>query len=161
MGWAVGETLEAIHPVAALEMALEDLNGNIPKGLIHHSDRGVQYCCHQYVEILQKNDICISMTQSGDPLENAIAERVNGILKGEWLNDLRLNDLDDCKNELTRIIAFYNNKRPHMSIDMQTPSLVHMSTMKFKSRWKKREKEPQAVEKKDLLCKTQGEVVIV
>lgn len=161
VGWAVGETLEAIHPVAALEMALEDLNGNIPKGLIHHSDRGVQYCCHQYVEILQKNDICISMTQSGDPLENAIAERVNGILKGEWLNDLRLNDLDDCKNELTRIIAFYNNKRPHMSIDMQTPSLVHMSTMKFKSRWKKREKEPQAVEKKDLLCKTQGEVVIV
>ncbi|NLE04624.1 MAG: DDE-type integrase/transposase/recombinase [Crenarchaeota archaeon] len=81
VGWAVGETLEAIHPIAALEMALEDLNGNIPKGLIHHSDRGVQYCCYHYVEILQKNDISISMTQSGDPLENAIAERVNGILK--------------------------------------------------------------------------------
>jgi transposase InsO family protein len=101
------------------------------------------------------------MTQSGDPLENAIAERVNGILKGEWLNDLRLKDLDDCKNELTRIIAFYNNKRPHISIDMQTPSLVHMSTRKYKSRWKKHSKESQVVEKKDLLCKTQGEAVIV
>lgn len=101
------------------------------------------------------------MTQNRDSLENAIAERVNDILKEEWLNDLRLKDLDECKNELTRIIAFYNNKRHHMNVDMQTPSLAHVSTMKFKSRWKKREKEPQAVEKKDLFRKIQGEVVIV
>jgi Transposase and inactivated derivatives len=161
VGWAVGETLEALHPVSALRMALESLNDKITSGLIHHSDRGVQYCCNQYVHILQENNVRISMTQSGDPLENAIAERVNGILKGEWLNDLRLKDLDDSRKELTRIIAFYNNERPHMSVDMQTPSLAHTATMKFKSRWKKSVKERQAVEKKDLLCKTQGEAVIV
>lgn len=161
VGWAVGETLEALHPVAALRMALEGLNGKIPGGLIHHSDRGVQYCCNQYVQILQDNNVSISMTQSGDPLENAIAERVNGILKGEWLNDLRLRNLDDCRKELTRIITFYNDQRPHMSVDMQTPSLAHTVAKKFKSRWKKNAKGPQAEEKKDLLCKTQGEAVIV
>jgi len=161
VGWAVGETLEALHPVAALRMALVSLNGKMPIGLIHHSDRGVQYCCNQYVQILQENNIRISMTQSGDPLENAIAERVNGILKGEWLNDLRLKNIDHCQRELTRIITFYNDQRPHMSVDMQTPSLAHTSAKKFKSRWKKSDKEPQAVEKKDLLCKTQGEAVIV
>ena len=82
VGWAVGETLEALHPVAALRMALASLNCKMPIGLIHHSDRGVQYCCNKYVQILQENNVRISMTQSGDPLENAIAERVNGILKG-------------------------------------------------------------------------------
>ena len=101
------------------------------------------------------------MTQSGDPLENAIAERVNGILKGEWLNDLRLKNINHCQRELTRIITFYNDKRPHMSIDMQMPSLAHASAKKFKSRWKRSDKETQVVEKKDLLCKTKGEAVIV
>ena len=161
VGWAVGETLEAIHPVAALRMALEGLNGKMPIGLIHHSDRGVQYCCNQYVQILQENNVRISMTQSGDPLENAIAERVNGILKGEWLNDLRLKDIDHCQKELTRIITFYNDQRPHMSVDMQTPSLAHTANKKFRSRWKKGSDSPQVVEKKDLLCQTQGETVVV
>lgn len=161
VGWAVGETLEALNPVAALRMALESLNGKIPIDLIHHSDRGVQYCCNLYVQILQENNIKISMTQSGDPLENAIAERVNGILKSEWLNDLRLNNLDECKKELTRIIAFYNDKRPHMSVDMYTPSLAHKIDRRLPSRWKKNINEHHWKGKKDLLCKTQGEAVIV
>jgi len=161
VGWAVGETLEALHPVAALRMALESLKDKIPSGLIHHSDRGVQYCCHQYVQILQDNNIRISMTQSGDPLENAIAERVNGILKGEWLNDLRLKNLDDCRKELSRIITFYNDERPHMSVDMQTPNLAHKIDRRLPSRWKKSVDNSQRKEKKDLLCKTKGEAVIV
>ena len=148
VGWAVGETFEALHPVAALRMALESLNGKMPIGLIHHSDRGVQYCCNQYVQILQENIVRISMTQSGDPLENAIAERVNCILKGQWLNDIRLINLDNCRKELSRIITFYNDQRPLMSVDMQTPSLAHTAAKKFKSRWKKSAKEPQAMEKK-------------
>ena len=161
VGWAVGETLEAQHPIAALRMALIGLGEMSPNGLIHHSDRGVQYCCNQYVQILLENNIRISMTQSGDPLENAIAERVNGILKGEWLNDLRLKDIDDCRKELIRIIAFYNDERPHMSVDMRTPSIAHAANKKFRSRWKKASDSPQAVKKKGLLCQTQGEAVIV
>src|SRR5665647_3156865 len=101
------------------------------------------------------------MTQSGDPLENAIAERVNGIRKGEWLNDLKLKDLDDCHKVLTRIITFYNDERPHMSVDMYTPSLAHRIDRRLPSRWKKTASKMQQKEKKDLLCNTQVEAVIV
>ena len=78
VGWAIGETLEAKYTIEALRIALKQ----VPKGtegLIHHSDRGVQYCCCDYVKILNKNEVQISMTENGDPRENAIAERVNGI----------------------------------------------------------------------------------
>ena len=112
-------------------------------------------------QILQENGIRISMTQSGDPLENAIAERVNGIRKGEWLNDLKLKDLDDCHKVLTRIITFYNDERPHMSVDMYTPSLAHRIDRRLPSRWKKTASKMQQKEKKDLLCNTQVEAVIV
>ena len=68
------------------------------------------------------------MTQSGDPLENAIAERANGILKVEWLYKMRITTRDECRSVLDRIIDFYNTQRPHMSIGMQTPEAVHMQT---------------------------------
>jgi putative transposase len=157
VGWAVGESLEAIHPVNALNMALECFEGKgVPQGLIHHSDRGVQYCCNQYVGILQENDISISMTQSGDPLENAIAERVNGILKSEWLYDLKMKDINDCRKELSRIITFYNEERPHMSIDMCTPSKAHLMDEKLPSKWKKDGKDRPEKGEKDLLLQNPG-----
>ena len=112
VGWALGSTLEAKHTISALKMALRQL----PKGVrdvIHHSDRGVQYCCEDYVKILKENHFRISMTENGDPLENSIAERVNGILKDEWLNHIKLETLEEAHKELTQIIKTYNGQRPH------------------------------------------------
>ena len=95
VGWSLQDTLETQGPLNALDMALATL----PPGssLIHHSDRGTQYCCAEYVDKLHKNRITISMTESGNPRENAIAERVNGILKTEWLYDMRFTTLEHSR----------------------------------------------------------------
>ncbi|MDB5015054.1 MAG: Transposase, partial [Daejeonella sp.] len=85
VGFHLAETLESIETLKALQMALQQLPQNLAGPLIHHSDRGVQYCSETYVKLLQDNGIKISMTENGDPLENAVAERINGILKGEYL----------------------------------------------------------------------------
>ena len=94
-------------------MALATIDDVTASHLIHHSDRGCQYCSNEYVSELKKHHVSISMTQSGDPLENAIAER--------------------AKN---RIIDFYNTQRPHMSIGMQTPETVHQQTGEQRRCWK-------------------------
>src|SRR5690606_5925153 len=83
IGWRLAETMEAKHAVQALLMAISQLPADNME-LIHHSDRGIQYCSFKYVGHLQKHNIKISMTENGNPYENAIAERVNGILKSEW-----------------------------------------------------------------------------
>ena len=135
VGWAIGETLEAKYTIEALRMALKQ----VPKdteGLIHHSDRGVQYCCGDYVKILNKNHVQISMTENGDPRENAIAERVNGILKDEWLNQIRLKSIEDAIKELKRIVQIYNSCRPHASLNMKTPEYAHSQSGVFKKHWK-------------------------
>ena len=136
VGWAVGPTLEAIYPLQALRMALNDMNISDSRQLIHHSDRGCQYCCNEYVAELKKYGISISMTQSGDPLENAIAERANGILKVEWLYKMKLTSRQECEATLTRIIDFYNTQRPHMSIGMQTPEAAHQQCGEQHRCWK-------------------------
>ena len=135
IGWSVGETLEAMYTVRALEMALKRLPGNA-EGLIHHSDRGVQYCCSDYVKKLSKHHVSISMTENGDPRENAIAERMNGILKDEWLNMMLLTSLEDAKRQLKRIIMIYNCYRPHASLDMRTPREAAKHTGEIRKRWK-------------------------
>jgi len=135
VGWAVGKTLEAKYTVQALQMALKQVPRGT-EGLIHHSDRGVQYCCSDYVKVLNKNHIQISMTENGDPRENAIAERVNGILKDEWLTQMKLSSIEDAINEIKRIVEIYNRYRPHTSLDMKTPEYAHSQTGKFKKRWK-------------------------
>ncbi len=104
--------------------------------LIHHSDRGCQYCSNEYVAELKKPSIAISMTQSGDPLENAIAERANGILKVEWLYKMKIATRNECMAILVRIIDFYNTQRPHMSIGMQTPEEVHLQSGEQRRCWK-------------------------
>ena len=111
VGWSLGETLEAKYSISALKMALKQRKENT--NLYHHSDRGIQYCSDGYVKLLRKHDIKISMTENGDPLENAIAERVNGILKGEWLNDLKLKSKEQAENQIKKIIYTYNHFRPH------------------------------------------------
>ena len=129
----VGFHLSAAGPVAALEMAIRAC-GNT-EGLIHHSDRGSQYCCSDYVEILQKNNISISMTQSGDPRDNAIAERVNGILKTELLEAV-YPDAATAGVGVARSVNIYNYVRPHRSLDMLTPAIAHSKVKHLKHHWK-------------------------
>lgn len=144
VGWALGSTLEAKHTVTALQMAVRQL----PKGtqdVFHHSDRGVQYCCEDYVKILKNNHFKISMTENGDPLENSIAERVNGILKDEWLNHMKLETLAETHRQLDQIIKTYNQQRPHTSLDMNTPECAHNQVGVIKRQWKNyyKQKEKQ------------------
>ena len=103
--------------------------------LIHHSDRGVQYCSNDYVKILKKNKIKISMTENGDPLENAIAERVNGILKDELLED-KFGSYQIAQNDVAVAVSIYNYERPHSSIEFLTPVEAHQKTGTLKRKWK-------------------------
>jgi transposase InsO family protein len=135
VGYYVADTLEAVHSIEALKMALSNFTEPLTN-LIHHSDRGVQYCCDAYVKMLEDHQIQISMTESGDPLDNAIAERVNGILKEEYLLNKQLLNLIDAKKELTESVKMYNTERPHMSINMLTPNEAHQKTGEIKRVWK-------------------------
>lgn len=133
VGFCVSETLSAMGSLKALAMALKACQDT--SELIHHSDRGVQYCCLEYVSLLKNNNIQISMTQSGDPLENAIAERVNGILKAELLAD-RYPSLAVAKKGIAQAVLIYNSLRPHSSCDMLTPQQAHQQTGDLRRRWK-------------------------
>lgn len=135
IGWALGDTLEAKHTVRALQMALKQLPKGV-KNVYHHSDRGVQYCCEEYIKILKKNHFQISMTENGDPLENAIAERVNGILKCEWINQVKFKTIDETEKQISRIIRTYNYNRPHSSVNMLTPSKAHKLSGVLERKWK-------------------------
>ena len=138
VGFHVAETLESIETIQALKMALSGLI-NEPGNhfeLIHHSDRGVQYCHHEYVKLLQDNDIKISMTENGDPLENPIAERVNGIIKEEYLQDYKVNNIYEARKVLAFVVKLYNEERPHNSISNLIPSDVHKNNIKTKKLWK-------------------------
>lgn len=132
VGYHLGRTLEAEHTIKALQMALKSNKGVIGD-LIHHSDRGVQYCCSQYVKLLQDNCIRISMTETGDPLENPVAERMNGILKDEYLECYEVNSFAQAKKLLDRTIQLYNDERPHMNNNYNVPAEVHMAPSKLKS----------------------------
>jgi len=135
VGFDLCERISAKGCIAALKMALKQNPQRGPE-LIHHSDRGVQYCSNKYVELLQQNSIAISMTQSGDPRDNALAERVNGILKDELL-EKRYNHYHRARPIVANAIYIYNNRRPHSSIDMLTPNIAHQRTGELKRRWKK------------------------
>lgn len=126
IGFCLSNTLEAKHTLAALRMAIENTPTDCLDGLIHHSDRGVQYCCNEYVKELKKYDIRISMTEDYKPTDNAIAERVNGILKTEVIyREQRFKNIDEARERILRFIHFYNEKRPHSSIGMKVPAQVH------------------------------------
>lgn len=138
VGYHVGETMETIESIHALEMALSTIKLEDRLNLIHHSDRGIQYCSQAYVNLLQDYEIKISMTENGDPLENAVAERVNGIIKEEYLETYEVNNLKEAKNLLKKVIELYNIERPHMSIGNFTPEAIHLSKNQFKPQklWK-------------------------
>jgi putative transposase len=137
VGYHVADTMEAIESIAALKMAIKTLQPGTT-GLIHHSDRGSQYCSSGYVKILKNNKIAISMTENGDPLENAIAERINGIIKGEYLFDYDITSLSKAKEVLKSVVKLYNDDRPHSSIGNATPSKVYANSNDIEIRrlWK-------------------------
>ncbi len=123
VGWCLGSNLDAANSITALEMALDEVADL--SSLIHHSDRGVQYCCRDYTKILLANKVSISMAEVGNPYENAVAERVNGILKDEFFLD-QVFPSERLATKATReAIRIYNCLRPHLSLKMQTPSRVY------------------------------------
>lgn len=138
VGWYLSADYSVQGPVKALKMALVE-NKNI-KGLIHHSDRGVQYCSKEYVKILKNKSVKISMTENGDPYENALAERVNGIIKGEYL-DKRYSNKQSANNDVKTGVCLYNSERLHLSIGMMTPEHVHQTGVITKNLWKKKTTE--------------------
>jgi putative transposase len=141
-GFYLSKTLEATGSIRALQMALNNCNDTT--NLIHHSDRGVQYCSHDYVKMLNNKHIKISMTENGDPLENAIAERVNGILKDELLQE-QYNSFQEAQKSVAKAIAVYNALRPHSSCDMLTPEQAHTKEGVLKRHWKNYYKQKEVV----------------
>ncbi|WP_246222758.1 IS3 family transposase [Maribellus comscasis] len=137
VGWCLWPDLTSEGALNALKMAIS--GEGVKQNLIHHSDRGIQYCCTDYVNYLQGSNINISMTENGDPYENAIAERVNGILKNEY--DLNETYPDyHAALEATKVAVYkYNNKRPHRSVDFMLPVDAHKESGSLKKHWKKRE----------------------
>ena len=139
MGHHVADTMECAETANALQMALKDIDTDqfLENKLIHHSDRGVQYCAKNYVNILKAYNIDISMTQSSDPLDNSIAERVNGIMKHEYLFNHAPENLQQAKEILDKCVNLYNNDRPHNSIGNNTPNEIHyQKSQKTKRLWK-------------------------
>lgn len=135
MGWCLSPTLHAEYTLKALEMAIRNA-GCCLTGLIHHSDRGCQYCCERYVSLLKSSGILISMTQSGDPLENAVAERVNGIIKNEWLMHENIIDSNIALKRISEIVNIYNNIRPHASLNYLTPESAYTENGILERKWK-------------------------
>ena len=138
VGHHVAQTMEAVETIEALKMAISGFlkEPDCHFQLTHHSDRGMQYCSELYVKLLKTNNISISMTESGDPLENAIAERINGIIKEEYLNDYSIDNIIQAKELLSAVVNLYNNERPHQSIGYLTPNYVHQNNIKTEKLWR-------------------------
>lgn len=136
MGFCFRTDMSAQGCIEALQMALN--NRQYPhKQLIHHSDRGSQYCSSSYVELLVKNNIAISMTENGDPYENALAERMNGIIKNEFNLYESSSGFENTYDKIRASIKAYNEERPHSSCNMLTPQQAHGRSGELQKRWKK------------------------
>lgn len=122
MGYHLSEDLRTEGIMEALKMAVSNRIYTHP--LIHHSDRGLQYCSEDYQLLLQKNNIITSMTDGYDCYQNALAERINGILKMEFLLSTYA-DIAQARKVIEESIRIYNHKRPHLSLNMKTPQQVH------------------------------------
>ena len=121
------DSLSLDGSMRALKMALRTVRD--PEQLTHHSDRGVQYCSHPYTNLLRKHGVNISMAEAGNPYENALAERVNGILKNEFFLDVRFPSMIHAKMAIKEAIYLYNNKRSHLSIGYRTPQEYHQAEL--------------------------------
>jgi putative transposase len=132
VGWRVTESLATAGALMALKMALKQCRR--PTGLIHHSDRGFQYCSGAYVSLLKQNDIKSSMAEAGNCYENAMAERMNGILKYEYGLENTFKSIAQVRMAAKEAIAAYNYERPHWSLGLQIPAQVHQQCVFSNSR---------------------------
>lgn len=123
VGYHVGRSLEAQDTLKALAMAFEQL----PEGAhpIHHSDRGCQYCSHEYVKELQDHGMPVSMTEENHCAENAMAERVNGVLKQEYFLNYLFQSVAQVRQAVDEAVWLYNTRRPHRSLELSTPEQIH------------------------------------
>lgn len=126
IGYDLSDSLELSGCVRALKKAL--YHAKNVNGLIHHSDRGIQYCSNQYTQILKRKNIGISMTEDNHCYENAIAERVNGILKDEFYLDQTFDNVAHAKRATKSAINLYNQIRLHVSLDYKTPNMVYLKS---------------------------------
>lgn len=133
VGWELAKDLGTEHALVALEQAIAQKKDDNPT--IHHSDRGTQYCCAAYVGRLKNAGIHISMTEKGDPRENAYAERVNGTIKNEFLKPINPTQAT-LRIAVAIAINNYNSKRPHLSLGNLTPDIAHTMTGPIKRHWK-------------------------
>lgn len=124
MGYKLSLTLEAKNALEALSMAQKTAKTELD-GLIHHSDHGSQYCCDAFTKMLEQLNAVSSMSEKGNPYENAVAERVNGIIKNEWLDEEYFNNYKQLEKRVDEVINTYNTKRLHMSLNYKTPDEVY------------------------------------
>ena len=125
LGYYVSDNLSLEGPLRALKSSLRQLNDNEKKGLIHHSDRGIQYSSFRYTDKLKKHKIRISMSGKGNPYDNAVMERIIGILKQEFLLDQTFVNIESSRKAVRKAITIYNEERPHLSLAYKTPAMVY------------------------------------
>ena len=135
VGWNVDTSLAVEGALSAIKMAFKDCRNT--KGLIHHSDRGIQYCCHAYNDLVNKKEVIMSMGEAGNCYDNAIAERVNGILKDEYLLDSEFVDKAHAERAVREAVYLYNYERPHWSLSLKKPAEVYRNEQKEKSKNRK------------------------
>ncbi len=148
VGYHFARRMTAAFCLEALNKALSDRSYPSRK-LMHHSDRGSQYCSVDYTKVLQQANIPISMTEQGDPLENPLAERMNRTFKDVFGLDEHFSCFEQANKQVDLAIAYYNDRLPHTSIDLLTPNQAHHKTGKLKKHWKWYWREAQGAELAD------------
>lgn len=152
VGWEIADNMRHENAITALKTAFRSLRkGDCP---IHHSDKGLQYCAKKYVSMLSRRKFRISMTEGYDPRNNGVAERVNGILKDEFLKHMNVN-AENIREVLEMIITTYHTRRPHMSLGMLTPEEVHRGVVPGAKLWKKYYLKGASFKKFQYICKPQ------
>lgn len=141
VGYSLQPNLKKEGPLQALNRALAGWHPPAKQALIHHSDRGMQYCSETYTSLLNDSHITISMTEKGDPYENAIAERINGILKAELGLNRTFKSYQEAAEAVNKAVVVYNQQRPHGSCDYLTPDQAHLQQGKLAARWKSGKKK--------------------
>ena len=136
VGFKLSDNMQAVTTLEALKIAVSERE--YKEKLIHHSDRGLQYCSAIYIQKLSNNNIEVSMTEEYDPYENAVAERVNGILKEEFGMDDIFENYELLELQVVQSIALYNQLRPHMSIGLLTPNQAHKQRKIKLKTWKQK-----------------------
>jgi putative transposase len=125
VGWHLSNSLAIEGALRTLKMAIKQ--AAVTRNIIHHSDQGIQYCCKEYVKLLKKKKMKISMAAVGNCYENAMAERVNGILKNEYGLDETFKDLKEATEAVKEAIKIYNEMRPHWALQLRLPAEVHLA----------------------------------